>query len=101
MNAQIMIDQYISYWKDKWNNQNGIVIYYLTVTKDKERTFFCKNGALFNYCARHNMYGLIVLHQPTSFNCWEDKWKRISRKPLIVFLQKFTTWSQDVFSTVN
>jgi 2-oxoglutarate dehydrogenase E1 component len=84
--AQIMTNT--SLVEDKWNNQNGIVIYYLTDTKGRQSTLISTYGRYLQLCARH-MYVADCTTPANFFHLLRRQMKTTFRKPLIVFTPKF------------
>ncbi len=87
--AQIMIDQYISAAEDKWNLQNGLVMFLPHGYEGQGAEHSsARMERYLQLCARDNMYVADCTTPANMFHLLRRQMKADFRKPLIVFTPK-------------
>jgi 2-oxoglutarate dehydrogenase E1 component len=100
--AQIMIDQYISAAEDKWNNQNGLVMFLPHGYEGQGAEHSsARMERYLQMCANHNMYVADCTTPANFFHLLRRQMKTTFRKPLIVFTPKSLLRHPAVVSSVD
>jgi 2-oxoglutarate dehydrogenase E1 component len=87
-------------WGDKWNNQNGIVLFCLMDMKDKVQTLSGRMERYLQLCARQNMFVADCTTPANFFHLLRRQMKKF-RKPLIVFTPKSLLRDSRCVSTIE
>ena len=100
--AQIMIDQYISAAEDKWNIQNGLVMFLPHGYEGQGAEHSsARMERYLQLCARDNMYVADCTTPANLFHLLRRQMKADFRKPLIVFTPKSLLRHPKAVSTVD